>query len=492
MNWLNDFTECRNIDDPIVFLQTFDYRDAMSRMIQVRYIGQETDSPAVMWDIVRGHTALNEGGSTVQFADTEMAPATFIAQAIENAPEETMLFLVIPDTDTLDRPDVIQAIANVRSEFEGTKRCLIVLGPDIKMPSLLKDCTLLRDSLPSHDDFVTEASKLREATFPNAKGKGNVQEAAYACRGLTIYAARQNLARKLTAGGKYDVLGLYGLQRSAIETMSEGGLTFREPNVSFKDVVGLTALKKFYTNYFNGPNPPRVIVWLDEMDKVVTSAATGSVADNTGVSQDMLGCILAALEENGWQAALNFGTPGSGKSFVAQALGTEFQVPIVKLDMGALKDSLVGASERKVRLAMSILLNLGGSNVFFFATANRLDTLPPELRRRFTKGIWFFNKPTPDQVSAMWKLYTAKYAVSGKVPPCDDWVGSDVRNVCCTARDCGIPIQEAVQYTTLAVKASASEIRDWQTMAEEKGYLDVEKGGPFRIPRTSTVRKISK
>jgi ATPase family associated with various cellular activities (AAA)/AAA+ lid domain len=129
------------------------------------------------------------------------------------------------------------------------------------------------------------------------------------------------------------------------------------------------------------------------------------------------------------------GPPGTGKSLTAKAIATAWNVPLIKMDPGALKGKFVGESEAKIRKALQVAdtvgrcvlwldeieKSLGGaidggadggvstdqlgtilgwmqehkSEVFVVATANDVSKLPPELMRkgRFD-DIWFVDVPT--------------------------------------------------------------------------------------------------
>jgi hypothetical protein len=68
------------------------------------------------------------------------------------------------------------------------------------------------------------------------------------------------------------------------------------------------------------------------------------------------------------------------------------------------------------------------------ATANRLDTLPPKLQRRFNLGIWYFDVPSAPERAAIWKIQAGRVGLEPKDLPDDTgWVGSDIRNCCQTA-----------------------------------------------------------
>lgn len=135
------------------------------------------------------------------------------------------------------------------------------------------------------------------------------------------------------------------------------------------------------------------------------------------------------------RGALLVGVSGCGKSLIAKAIATAWGVPLLKLDLGAIKSKFVGDSEAKIRRVFSVIDTVGrcvvwgdefeksmagatdGSadggvssdalgaflnwsqerkgEAFVMATANDVSKLPPELMRkgRFD-DIWFVDLPT--------------------------------------------------------------------------------------------------
>lgn len=129
------------------------------------------------------------------------------------------------------------------------------------------------------------------------------------------------------------------------------------------------------------------------------------------------------------------GIPGTGKSLVAKAVSSVLGVPLVRLDFGRVFNSLVGASEERMRVALQMvekmapvivfcdeidkgLGGIGGSGdsgvssrvlgtfltwlndckypVFTIVTANNVTGLPPELLRRGRfDAIFSTALPTP-------------------------------------------------------------------------------------------------
>src|SRR5204863_294199 len=100
---------------------------------------------------------------------------------------------------------------------------------------------------------------------------------------------------------------------------------------------------------------------------------------------------------------------------------------------------------------------LGGS-IRIFTTANRLDTLPPELQRRFNLGIWFFDVPTDAERASIWKIQTKRFGLECRDLPDDTgWVGSDIRNCCQTAYMLNASLKEAAQWITLVGRTARAD-----------------------------------
>lgn len=130
------------------------------------------------------------------------------------------------------------------------------------------------------------------------------------------------------------------------------------------------------------------------------------------------------------KGALLVGVPGCGKSLACKAIGTDWGVPILRLDLGALKSKFVGESEGNLRKALRVIEAIGrcvvwvdeiekalagstgeagdggvsadalgailswmqdrSGEAFVIATANNAEKLPPELLRkgRFDETWW--------------------------------------------------------------------------------------------------------
>ncbi len=178
------------------------------------------------------------------------------------------------------------------------------------------------------------------------------------------------------------------------------------------------------------------------------------------------------------KGALIVGIPGTGKSLTAKAVATAWGCPLIRLDLGALKDKFVGGSEANIRKAFNVIDAVGrcvvwldeiekalqgattGSSdggasadqlgailswmqerrgdAFVIATANDVSALPPELLRkgRFDE-VWYVDLPTAQERVS---ILLAALRANGRSPDflsdtsdlmkiaqaCDGFTGSEI------------------------------------------------------------------
>lgn len=159
------------------------------------------------------------------------------------------------------------------------------------------------------------------------------------------------------------------------------------------------------------------------------------------------------------KGALLVGIPGCGKSLTAKAIATAWGVPLLRLDLGALKSKFVGESEGNLRRALRVIEAIGrcvvwldeiekalagatqggadggvssdalgtvlswmqerAGEAFVIATANDVSSLPPELMRkgRFDE-VWWVDLPTKEERG---QIITAALRSHGRKPTDDLW-----------------------------------------------------------------------
>jgi hypothetical protein len=219
------------------------------------------------------------------------------------------------------------------------------------------------------------------------------------------------------------------------------------------------------------------------------------------------------------------GVPGTGKSLLAKVIGTILGVPTLKMDLGAMQNSLVGASEQRMRDTLALadaispcvvwideidkgLAGSGGSGdgdsgvtrrlfgtlitwmqehksqVFVIATANQVQGLPPELLRkgRFDE-IFALDLPTEEEREQIFKIQLEKRGrkfglsdmMRSLVLATEKFTGSEIENVVVEAmftafyrgKGSDVTVEDLVQAAraTVPLAVTAKEqidgIRNW-------------------------------
>jgi SpoVK/Ycf46/Vps4 family AAA+-type ATPase len=119
----------------------------------------------------------------------------------------------------------------------------------------------------------------------------------------------------------------------------------------------------------------------------------------------------------------------------------------------------VGASGERLRSALKVVDAVTNGRSLWIATCNSIGALPPELRRRFTLGTFFFDLPSPDERAAIWKIYTDKYGVSGELPDDDGWTGAEIKECCRKAHRLKLTLKESAEYIVPVSGSAADQVR---------------------------------
>lgn len=433
-----DLARARKISTPIISITTADQEALIKTILPTLKEG----SPALRYDVALGPVALNREGETAVLAmldgDPDMAPlmaedpGRAMTQALKLPEDSIIFFLNAQKQITYAR--VAQAIALMRDRFKSNGRTIVLLGPQIMLPEQIAgDVMILDDPLPDKD----EVEKVLDKTYsymPEDYPKPDEptrRRAIEAVMGLHKAAIDQAFAFSMEPTG-INVETCWSQKRSRIEQTR--GLTFYRGGETYEDIGGLASFKDFMKELYEGPRPPGLFVWLDEIEKVM--AGKSDYQGDGGVSADQLSCTLSNMEDNGWTGAIAIGPPGAGKSIIAKATGNTFGIPCIRMDLGAMKGGIVGESEAFIRQAMKVVYGVAKEDVFFIATCNGLSSIPPELKRRFSLGrIWFFDLPDAEEKEYIWRINLTKFGFPAETqrPDDTDWSGSDIRDCCLSA-----------------------------------------------------------
>lgn len=488
----------KNVGTPLLSISTADQRATVASIVE----SIEPDQAKLTWDVMRGLKSLNKSGTTAlaklgtsQEVDVARAPADALALAVK-LPPEAMLMVYNAHRHVHEAP-VAQAIANLRDVFKQDGRTLVLLAPSIEMPAELRsDVVALDEPLPDDAAIAAILRALYKTGKLEPPSKEVEARAVDTARGLSSFAAEQVFAMSMSKAG-LDLDVAWDRKRAAINQTK--GLTIRRGGVKLDDLGGLSNAIEFIKRRAAGPRPFSSVLFLDEIEKMLGSAN----GDTSGVSRDALGVILRTMEDVGWDGMILVGPPGCAKTAFASAVGATFGVPTMAGDLGAVKGKFVGQSEQGIREMMKVAEGVGGDRVLVLATCNSLDVLPPELRRRFKTGIWFFDLPTAAERDVIWAIHLRRVFAGlsesdlrdrvGARPDDSDWTGAEIRNCVEKSWELTSSLVDAAAFIVPVARSQSDVISKLRELAHGR-FISAAYAGPYdkdRQPEETSGRRMT-
>jgi len=498
MKLIDQVKHARGAGVPLLAIQTPDPA-ACIRMLAEGL----NNGPIVAWDSIRGIRPVNEGAEDLQNNEVTN-PIEFLTWCDAELPVTGIAF-ALNLGDYYDRnPPCIQAVWNLRDQFTGTRRTLIIVQGSIDLPPAIKDDVVVLDEpLPDADQLRAIIEKVDKAagTCPKCLGKGRdagikckkcqgkgvtgraplegdkLQRSVEAVCGLPAFSAEQATAMALRKEG-IDLEHLWTTKVALIQQTR--GLSVYRGGETFADLGGLESIKGYLKSLMEGRRPPEVVVWLDEIEK----SGLGHQGDTSGVNSEQLGEVLTYMEDHGVYGLMLLGVAGSGKSMIAKAAGAEFDRLVIRINMGAMKHELVGRSGNYLRTALKVVSAVGSDNALWIATSNSIAGLDTALRSRFT-DTFFFDLPSPTERSAIWDVWLRKYEdVTGTIPEGldDGWVGRNIQRCIDKAWRFDQPIGAVAKWIIPQGKIEKASIEKLRDEANGK-YLSASEAGVYKKPK---------
>ena len=306
----------------------------------------------------------------------------------------------------------------VMPRITGNKN-LILSQPFKNLPAILeKDVYVLEIPLPDRKMLITdiheviEELKLDDQHAPE-EDFPSIAESALGLTELEAKYAFKEISLKKNRLTKKEIPEIVERKEQIIK--KSGILEYFHPKESFGDIGGLSNIKK----------------WLN-----TRKAGFNSFAIEFGMTPP--------------KGVLLLGVQGCGKSLIAKAIASEWNLPLLKFDLGKVFGGFVGESEANIRKALNIaeavspsilwideiekgLSGVASSGmtdsgttarvfgtmltwmqekekpVFVIATANNIEQLPPELLRkgRFDE-IFFVDLPGFNSRKEIWEIHLTK------------------------------------------------------------------------------------
>jgi hypothetical protein len=498
MTTSQQFKSIRRAGVPLCAIETADPRATIAGCCKALN-GKQDTVLLCAWDIIQGLQGLNEPGKAfAQDVSPDGAvqsgnPAECLKLLADRAPNRkedgTGALIVFWHNAQrfLDNESVAQGVWNLRDTFKARGALLVLLAPSLTLPAELKqDVVIITEALPNEAELSAIVDSIAaDAQLPAEKIKDKAL-VIDTLRGLSAFAAEQVLAMSITPES-IDAAGLWDRKQKMIEQTP--GLSVWRGGETFEDLGGLDNLKGFLSKILtSGKTPVRALLYLDEIEK----SLAGTAGDTSGTSQDQLGVILKEMQDRNLPGMILVGPPGTGKSSIAKAAGAVAGAPVIACDLGAMKGSLVGQSEQRIRAAMDVFQAVSQGKGLAIATCNKLVALPPELKRRFSLGTFYIDLPTDAERARIWPLWLKRYGLDKQtLPQCDSWTGAEIRACCDVAFRAGMSLVDAAAYVVPVVKSAPDQIEALRKLASGR-FISASAPGVYKYNQATanTGRRI--
>ena len=484
---------------PLCAIETSDPAATIKSCLQ-SLNGKAEEIPVLSWDIIQALRPLNERGTNALTEicggdDPRMStgnPAECLSKlgALTESGKKLLVFWHNAHR-YIGNEAVAQGFWNCRDVFKRLGATLVLLAPSLILPPELKqDVMILSEPLPDEAQLAGIVSQiLKDADFAEDKVTAEDRPLVIdTLRGLSSFAAEQVLAMSLTPAG-IDTGGLWERKRKMIEQTP--GLSVWQGEETFEDLGGLDNLKGFLKSVLtSGKTPVRAIGFIDEIEKGLAGAA----GDTSGTSQDQLQVFLKVMQDLNIPGMILLGHAGTGKSAIAKAAGSIAKCPVISIDTGSMKGSLVGESEQRIRAAMEVFKAVSQGKGLFIATCNKIASLPPELRRRFTLGTFFVDLPSAKERRTIWWIWQQRYGFNIPTMECDaldllpddtGWTGAEIRACCDVAYRTSLSLKDAAKFIVPVSKSAPDQVKALQQLATGR-FLSASAPGVYRMPDSNS------
>ena len=362
------------------------------------------------WDFVDGYT-----GNPNHKGVAERNPMQAL-EFIERLNSETPAIFILKDYNRfIGDLAISRKLRNLSRILKLQPKTIIIIGSELNIPKELQDLiTLVQFNLPLEDEIIKELDRLIQALKIQVEPKV-FETLARSCQGLSLERIRRVLSKIIASYRTID-------ENSISILLSEK-----------KQIINQTEILEYWSIDQNIDNLGGLKNLKDWLNKRQT--AFGLKAINYGLPTPR-GLLLIGIQ-------------GTGKSLTAKAIASDWQLPLLKLDVGKLFGGLVGESESRLRQMITVTETIspcilwideidkaftnsdnkgdsGTSNrvlatfiswlsektkpVFVIATANNIEALPLEILRkgRFDE-VFFLDLPQQDEREEIFTIHLQQF-----------------------------------------------------------------------------------
>lgn len=436
---------------------------------------QQGDRAVYIWDFVDGYQGNpNDAGFGKR---NPLQALEFLEKLPVNAPA---IFILRDFHRFLEDISISRKLRNLARSLKSQPKNIVIISPQIIIPEDLSEIiTVLEFALPTVEEIKIEVERIIASMGQKIEGRF-FDEIVRDCQGLSIERIRRILARSIASHGELqpDVLELI-LAEKRQNIRQTQILDFYPAQENISDIGGLDNLKE----------------WL-----LRRGSAFSERARQYGLPHPR-GLLLVGIQ-------------GTGKSLTAKAIAHHWHLPLLRLDVGRLFAGLVGESESRTRqmiqlaeaLAPCVLwideidkafagLDSKGdagttsrvfgtfitwlaektSPVFVVATANNIQSLPPEMLRkgRFDE-IFFVGLPNKEERRAIFQVHLSRlrahniknYDIDRVAYETPDFSGAEIEQTLIEAMHIGF--SQNRDFTTDDILEAASQMVPLARTAQEQ------------------------
>lgn len=438
--------------------------------------GQRLGKRAIyIWDFVEGYQD-NPNNENIGKRNPLQA-----LEFVEKLPDQVGGIFILRDFHRfLEDVSIARKLRNLARRLKSQPKNVVILSPQLQIPTDLAEVLTVVDfPLPTNPEIKTEIQRLLATTGQSLNPK-LLDDLARAAQGLSLERIRRVLTRCLASHSQIeadDVELMLAEKRQSIRQTQI--LDFYPATEQINDIGGLDNLKD----------------WL-----LRRGGAFSERARSYGLPYPR-GLLLVGIQ-------------GTGKSLTAKAISHHWHLPLLRLDVGRLFGGLVGESESRTRQMISLAEALapcvlwideidkafsgvdsrgdGGTSsrvfgtfitwlaeksspVFVVATANNIQTLPPEMLRkgRFDE-IFFVGLPAQVEREAIFNVHLShlrphhlkEYDIKRLAYETPDFSGAEIEQTLIEAMHIGF--SQNRDFTTDDILEAASQIIPLARTAQEQ------------------------
>ena len=355
------------------------------------------------------HAATKDALAALDYVIDQVEPALFIFKDFHP-------FLTRGNTA------IIRRLKEIALNLSNSFKTILIVSPVMEIPpELEKEITVLSFPLPSREnlsdllDTIVKDVRLHKKVVVDLDESGR-ERLLQAALGLTLSEAANVFAKLIVKTQRLSVEGVSEILSEKQQIIRKNGLLeYYAATENFDQIGGLALLKD----------------WLEKR-----ALAFSAEARAFGLPAP--------------RGILLLGVQGCGKSLCAKAVSNQWQLPLLRFDMGRMFGSFVGSSEENVRRAIAVAESVapailgvdeidkavagtqssgvsdGGTTarvfgtfltwlsektaaVFVVATANDISQLPPELLRKGRLDeIFFVDLPAAAERQEIFRIHLQK------------------------------------------------------------------------------------